>query len=200
MTNSRLIQSLMLLVPVLMAGSAVAQTTTTTTLYSYSRLALKDLDEMNKLVQDKIRESRASKGDKVGPLREAMQAVFARPNEDFMIDKVMSPLRNELDEHGAYESTVRSLVEESVAALKKPDKVKAAAQVTYAVMLENFLSDMKPRVDESFEKEIVTLIRDADISLTRKAENERKLGMMKSTKSPSDMAAGILKGAGKKKD
>ena len=30
----------------------------------------------------------------------------------FMIDKVMSPLRNELDEHGAYEDTVRSLVEE----------------------------------------------------------------------------------------
>ncbi|MBX3018646.1 MAG: hypothetical protein KF767_12205 [Bdellovibrionaceae bacterium] len=172
----------------------------TTTLYSYSRLALKDLDEMNKLVQDKVRESRASKGDKVAPLREAMQAVFARPNEDFMIDKVMSPLRNELDEHGAYEDTVRSLVEESIAALQKPDKVKATAQVTYAVMLENFLSDMKPRVTESFEKEMVTKIRDADISLTRKAENERKLGMMKPTKSPSEMASAIIKGAEKKKE
>lgn len=179
---------------------AFAQSTTTATLYSYSRLALKDLDEMNKLVQDKIRESRASKGDKVGPLREAMQAIFARPNEDFMIEKVMSPLRNELDEHAAYEETIRSLVEESISALNKPDKVKATAQVTYAVMLENFLSDMKPRVTENFEKEMITKIRDANISLTKKAESERKLGMMKPTKSPSDMAASILKATEKKKD
>lgn len=190
---------LLTLTAALIGGAVVTAQTLTATLYSYSRLALKDLDEMNKLVQDKIRESRASKGDKVGPLREAMQAVFARPNEDFMIDKVMSPLRNELDEHGAYESTLRSLVEESVLALQKPDNVKPAAQVTYAVMLENFLSEMKPRVGESFEKEIITQIRDAKISLTRKAENERKLGMMKPTKSPSDMAADILKGPEKKK-
>lgn len=169
-----------------------------TTLYSYSRLALKDLDEMNKLVQEKIRESRASKGDRIGPLREAMQAIFARPNDDFMIDKVMSPLRNELDEHGAYESTLRSLVEESIAALKKPEKVKAAAQVTYAIMLENFLSDLKPRVNEKFEKSVITQIRDADIELTRKAESERKLGMMKPTKSPSEIAAQILQATEKK--
>jgi hypothetical protein len=185
---------------VVILGGRVQAQSTTTTLYSYSRLALKDLDEMNKLVQAKIRESRAAKGDKIVPLREAMQAIYARPNEDFMIDKVMSPLRNELDEHGAYESTIRSLVEESIAALKKPEKVKAAAQVTYVVMLENFLGEMKPRVAETFEKSIVTLVKDADISLTRKAETERKLGMMKPTKSPSEFAAAILKSVEKKKE
>lgn len=183
---------------VVLVGAGAQAQSTTTTLYNYSRLALKDLDEMNKLVQEKIRESRAAKGDKILPLREAMQAIYARPNEDFMIDKVMSPLRNELDEHGAFESTIQSLVEESIEALKKPDKVKAAAQVTYAVMLENFLAEMKPRVGEEFEKKMITKVRDADISLTRKAENERKLGMMKPTKSPSDFAASILKATEKK--
>lgn len=188
-----------LAVVVLTCGAFTSAAQTTTNLYNYSRLALKDLDEMNQLVQEKITESRAAQGDKVTILRDAMQAIFARPNDDFMIDKIMSPLRNELDEHGAWESTIKSLVEESIQALNKPDKVKPAAQVTYAVMLENFLGEMKPRIHEKFENSMITLIQDADISLTKKAQNERKLGMMRPTKSPSEIAKEMLKAARKTK-
>lgn len=189
-----------LLILLSFVNAAVNAETVKTTLYSYSRLALKDLDDMNKLVQDKIRESKASKSDKIGPLREALQAVFSRPNDDFLIDKVMSPLRNEFDEQGAFESTLTSLVDEAIAALKAPDNVKPVAQVTYALMLENVLADIKPRIKEDFEKKLAEKIRDAGISLSKKAENERKLGMMRPSKSPSELAKQMLAPSeGKKK-
>lgn len=173
---------------------ALAQTTTTTTLYVYSRMALKDLDEVNKLVTDKISESKATTGDKITPLREAMQAVYARPNDDFLIDKVISPLRTELNEHEAYESTIKALIEEALGALKKPDKVKTAAQVTYSIMLENFLAEMKPNSKEKFERDLITMVRDARVSLSKKAKTERQLGMMREGRSPSEIASAILKG------
>lgn len=162
-------------------------------LYVYSRMALKDLDEMNNLVQSKIRESRSSKGDKIRPLREAMQAVYSRPNSDFMIDKVVSPLRNELDEHDARDAAVKSLVQEAVQGLQKPEKMKPAAQVTYAVMLENFIAEMKPSVDEKFANAQLVFIRDANIKITEKANRERRLGIMRPGRSPSELAGEILK-------
>ena len=164
-----------------------------TQLYSYSRLALKDLDEMNKIVQSKVRESRASKGDKVFPLREALQAVYSRPNDDFMIDKISSPLRNELDEHMAYESTIRSLVEEACDRLRNADKIKPVAQVTYLVLLENIMAEFKPRIEEKFERALFATIRDAQIQISKKAAAEQKLGMMRPSKSPSLVADELLK-------
>lgn len=192
MKTKLLILCALMMLPVVLGVLPTHAETTKAVLYNYSRLALKDLDEMNKLVQEKIHESRKS-GDRIASLREALQAVFARPNDDFMIDKVVNPLKNELDEHEAWESTVRSLVEEALQALKKPDKVKPAAQVTYAIMLDNFVADMKPRAEEGFEKKLLTEIRDAKIELTKKAKNERQMGMMRESASPSETAANILK-------
>lgn len=177
----------------LIASGAQAQT-----LYVYNRLILKDLDQMNKLVQDKIREANES-GDKVPALREALQAVYSRPNSDFMIEKVIGPLRTQLEEIDAYETTLRSLIDEAVQALKDPDKVKPAAQVTYQVLLENIMAELKPDVSKPFENSIITQIRDARIRITRKAESERALNTMKKVKSPSQIAKMILSAYEKEK-
>jgi hypothetical protein len=162
-------------------------------LFTYSQLALKDLDQMNKLVQDKVTESRKSRGDRVVPLKEALQAVFSRPNDDFMIEKVLSPLKSELEEHDAYESALKSLVKEASGALKNPKAFGAVAQVTYAVFLENVIGEMKPKVAENFEKGILTDIRDAKIEISKEAKNERRVRMMKDVESPSALADVVLK-------
>ncbi|MFN7729633.1 MAG: hypothetical protein ACK5P7_10795 [Bdellovibrio sp.] len=162
-------------------------------LFQYNRLALKDLDQMNALVQDKINESRKTKGDQVVPLKEALQAVYSRPNEDFMIEKVVSPLRNELDEHDAYENSMRALVKEANGALGNPKAFGAVPQVTYAIFLENVVAEFKPKASDNFERSILEDIRKAKITITKMAENERRLRMMKGIPSPSDLADQALK-------
>ncbi len=162
-------------------------------LYPYSRLATKDLDQMNKIVRDKIHESQKSSGNRIVPLKEAIQAVYSRPNEDFMIEKVMSQLKTELEEHDAYESTFHALVKEASGALKNPKAFKPEVQVTYWIFLENVVAEMKPRARDKFEASILTSIRDAKIVLTKEAKSERRLRMMRESECPSDTAEAILK-------
>lgn len=178
------------LVLALLMGTSIAQAGL---LYPYNRLALKDLDQMNALIRDKINESRKSKGDQVIPLKEALQAIYARPNEDFMIEKVISNLRNELDEHDAYESSMRVLVKEAIGALNNPKAFGAVPQATYAIFLENIVAEFKPKANESFERSVLEDIRKAKITVTKAAENERRLRMMKGTPSPSELADQALK-------
>lgn len=161
-------------------------------MYSYTRLALKDLDEMNAIIQGKLNESSNALGDsKLPPLREALQAVFARSNEDLMIEKVITPLRNALDDLDAWESSMDMMVDDAIKGLKDPDKIKPVAQVTYLIMLENVLQEFKPKAMEKYEASVINRIRDAKIELTKAASKERRLKTMKNVKSPSEIAAGI---------
>lgn len=162
-------------------------------LFNYSQLATKDLDQMNKLVNDKVKESRKSPGGKAIPLREALQAVYSRPNEDDMIDKVVAPLRTNLDELDAWEKTISQLTDEAIGALKHPKTFKPVVQVTYAIFLENLLAEIKPLVkDNGFERKIAERIRDAKLEISKQAQDERALRMMKSLISPSEIANQIL--------
>lgn len=164
-------------------------------LYEYSRLATKDLDKMNKIVQDKIKESRKEKDDKSIPLKEALQAVFSRPNEDFMIEKIVTPLKTALEEQQAWEKSVNALVKEAIGALKNPKAFKPAAQVTYIVFLENIIGEFRPRAYQEFEKSVLEQIKNADIEVSSDAKSERQLHMMRSAESPSKLAEAALAAA-----
>ncbi|KYG69573.1 hypothetical protein AZI87_10395 [Bdellovibrio bacteriovorus] len=162
-------------------------------LFNYSQLALKDLDQMNKLVNDKVKESKKSSSGKVVPLKEALQAVYSRPNDDDMIDKIVAPLRSNLDELESWEKTISQLTDEAINALKNPRAFKPVVQTTYVIFLENLLAEVKPYVkSEGFERQIVERVRDAKIEVSKEAVNERKLRTMKSTASPSEIAEKIL--------
>ena len=164
-------------------------------LFSYSRLAVKDLDQMNKLVLDKIKESKHEHGgDKTVPLKEALQAVFSRPNEDFLIEKILPPLHNELDELGTWEKAIKALVKESLGALHNAKAFTPQAQVTYAIFLENLVTELKPKVADDFERGIIKQISDAKVELTKEAIAERQLRMMKESVSPSAIAQAVLDG------
>lgn len=169
-------------------------------MYSYTRLALKDLDEMNAIIQGKLTESSNAMGDsKLPPLREALQAVFARSNEDLMIEKIITPLKNALEDLEAWESSMDLMVDDAIKGLKDPDKIKPVAQVTYLIMLENVLQEFKPKAQEKYEAGVINRIRDAKIELTKAAVKERKLKTMKNVKSPSEIAAGIATAGSKAK-
>jgi hypothetical protein len=162
-------------------------------LFNYSQLALKDLDQMNKLVRSKIQESKKSGGNQNIPLKEGLQAVFSRSNEDFMIEKLVPQLKVELEEHDGWETSIQALVKEAIGALKNPRAFKPVVQVTYQVFLENIISELKPRAGEKFENKILKQIRDANIEVTKEAATERRLRVMKESTSVSKLAEAVLK-------
>jgi hypothetical protein len=162
-------------------------------LFNYSELALKDVDQLTKLVNDKIKESKRSSGGKVIPLREALQAVYSRPNSDAIIEKVVGPLRSQLDDLEAWEKTISQLTDEAIGALKHPNTFKPVVQGTYVFFLQNLLSEIKPLLkNDVFAVKITERIRDAKIQLSKPAQDEIRLRMMKSFNSPSDLAGQML--------
>jgi hypothetical protein len=170
-------------------------------LFNYSQLALKDLDQMNAMVVEKVKESKKSSSGKSIPLKEGLQAVYSRPNEDGMVEKVIGPLRTELDDMDAWEKVLNALTIEAIDALKNPKAFKPVVQVTYEIFLENLLADMKPFLAKpGFERSLAEKIRDAKIDVTKEAGSERKLRMMKSTVSPSELAGQLLSAASEKKE
>lgn len=169
-----------------------------TLIYAYNRVAVKNLDQMNRIVRAKIRESRTAGGDRRVALTEGLQAVFARPNDDFMIEKILPPLKSELEDLGAWESSVRQLTTDSLRALSKNEKFKTHALVTYAVMLENLMAEFRPRAHLEFENALFVQIRDAKVKLPPEVRQERKLRMMREVREPSELAATILAEAEKR--
>lgn len=162
-------------------------------LFNYSQLALKDLDQMTALVNDKVREAKKTSSGKVVPLKEALQAVYSRPNDDEMIEKVIAPLRSNLDELESWEKTISQLTDEAINALRNPKAFKPVVQVTYIIFLENLLSEIKPHAkSEGFERSIVERVRDAKLKISKEADDERRLRGMRTTTSPSDIAEKIL--------
>lgn len=148
---------------------------------------------MNKIVQSKIKESRHAKGNRVVPLKEALQAVFSRSNTDGMIEKILSPLRAELDDQESWEKSLKDLTTESLQCLKNPKQFKSAAQLTYLIFLDNMITELLQNAAENeFEKNLLKQIRDADISVSKEAAKERTLRMMKKAPSPSEVAEKIL--------
>src|SRR6185312_9717066 len=162
-------------------------------LFNYSQLKIKDIDSMSKLISSKIEESRKAGGDQTVPLKECLQAVFSRPNEDFMIDKIVGPLKAELEDHNAWESSLQKLTKEAIGALQHGKAFRPVVQVTYTVFLENVLADQQPTMDKPFSQRLVQQIRDAKIEITKEAASERRMRVMKDTTSPSEIADNMLK-------
>lgn len=162
-------------------------------LHTYNELTLKNLDQMSKLVREKIKEAKKSRSGRVVPLKEALQAVYIRPNDDGMIEKVVPALKAELDGMNAYDSTLKTLVQEAVDALTNPKNFKPSAQVSYAIFLENVIAQLRPRLNEGgMEKTLIEKISKSEIELSSEAKKERKLRLMRESRSPSLIAKEVL--------
>jgi hypothetical protein len=170
-------------------------------IFNYSQLALKDLDQMSAFVQSKVQESKKTTESKWVPLKEGLQAVYSRPNEDEMIEKVVAPLRNSLNDLESWEKTISQLTDEAINALKNPKAFKPVVQVTYITFLQNLIGEVKPFIkDVGFEKSIIERVRDAKIEISQEASNEARVRSMKSLVSPSKLAQNVLESGKLKKE
>ncbi len=168
-------------------------------LLNFRELAIYDLDKMNGIVKAKIKESKKQK-DRGGvvPLKEALQAILSRPDYDNMIEKVLPPIRQLLEERDEWAPTVEELADEALNALKRAnEKSKNFApvvQVTYVIFLENLIGEFKPQaVGPGFERRIIEKIKEAKIELSSEAKSFRYQKVMETKVSPSERADQVLK-------
>ncbi len=158
----------------------------------YRNLVMLDLDQVSADVDKAVARSKTEDGSGA-PLQDALFKVLARPNDDGMIDKVIGPLRSELQRLGYWETALTQLVQDSIDFLKDTDK-NEVEQVTHLVALTNLLSELKPKVqDEGFERTLVKKIADAKIQVSKKAKNEVSVGSMKVLNSPSKIAQSLYR-------
>lgn len=162
-------------------------------LYQYHELTLMDLDQMNKLVQDKVKESKKAVAKSV-PLKEGLQAIYSRPDGDRMIDKVIAPIRLELQDLNQYDRIINDLTDEALNALKNTKNFKPAVQVTYSIFLENLMADNRRLAEsgDNLERKLLKKIKKANIKITKEAANERRVRSLIESRSPSDIATDVL--------
>lgn len=205
---------------ILLTALLVSQSVSAADFFPYNELLLKDLEQMSSLISKKIKEyesqattdsaeegmdavadlsdedSSGETSQNITPLKEALQAVYSRPNLDDMIQKVIAPLRSSLESIDSWEKAVSQLIDEALANLKNPKKVKPQVQATYAIMLDNFVNELKVYAgQDGFEKKMLEKIQKADISLSKEAKSEIKLRVLKEPTSPSELAEASLKAA-----
>lgn len=162
-------------------------------MYNYAQLAMKDLDQMNAMVLEQLRVSKAYDTDPE-PLKKAVVFIFSRPNEDGTLEKVLSYVKNPLYDQDLWNETLSQLTDKSIASLKNPQGLSGREQVTYSVILLNILSELKPELKkQGFEMQLVQRIADANIEFSKEARAERSLGQMRgSSASPSVVAKRLL--------
>lgn len=161
---------------------------------SYKSLAILDMDQMNELISDKIKDYQNQENRMA--LKEALRIILSRSNEDGMVEKIISPVRNLLEEDGIWEETIEGLIKQSIETIKNADE-KPVAQVTSGIILENIISEFKPLFIKQyetggFETKAINYIADSKVNYSKSAAKERSLHLMRNPHSPSHMAQKLI--------
>ncbi len=161
---------------------------------TYKNLKLNDLDQMMDLMYEKINEYK--KTDQIQKLKEGAQIAYSRPDEDRTLDKVISLVKNPLEDNGEWENTIEAMVQQNIVRLND-EKADPIIQVTAGVVLENLISDFKPLFIKQyksggFETEMIEKIADSNAAYSKLAKAERKLNLMRMNSSPSEIANRLI--------
>lgn len=160
----------------------------------YSQLKIMDLDQMSDIMYLKANQYKQSDDPKA--LQDGLLICLSRPNEDGLIEKIISIVKTPLEDNNLWESSIEGIVETGIATFKN-SQASAVDQVTYGVALENIVSEFKPAFvkqyqSPGFETKIIQRIADADLEFSSQAITERKLNMMKGHVSPSVYAKKLV--------
>lgn len=161
---------------------------------SYRNLATLDLDQVNDLVQLKLNDF--AKQNNVQALKEAALIIFSRPDDDGVVEKVLSNIRNPLEEENEWQNTVVALVRQSVETIRN-DQASAADQVTAGVTLENIIAELKPAYIKQyktggFDTDVINHIAESGAHYSKAASNERGLYLMRNNLDPVQLAKKIV--------
>lgn len=162
--------------------------------YGYKQLKLLDVDQMAAIMSEKNREYQKT-GD-LQRLREGVLVAFSRPDEDRLRDKVISIVKNPLEDQDDWEKTVNALVDQSVKNLSN-DKVKTEYQVTSGLILENVIADLRPAFIREyktggFATDVIEKIAASDAEYLKAARQERKLNLMRNDSPPNQIAKNLM--------
>ena len=186
----------------------LATTSAATERFKYSELQIKDYDEMQALVRERINKSqmllRASDPEQeptedsvpdqaaVEELRSALQLILSRPNQDNMLAKLMPEVRKELSNVNAFEDSLSSLTSEAISGLSN-DKLPTVIRSTLLFVLENVISEFKPEVRDKEEfRKLFEKIRDAKLKIPKDVAKDLKLRSMLKVESPSERSKHVL--------
>ncbi len=161
---------------------------------SYRKLKLLDLDQMTEMLQQKV--NAFKKTNSLEPLQEGLEICLSRPDEDGLVEKTISLIKNPLDDNDAWQSAVDSLVEKSIRIMKSSDS-HSSDQLTASFILENLIAEMKPEFVKQyrttgFETRVIERIAKAEIEFSKTAVQERNLSLMRGTAGPSRVAQQLL--------
>lgn len=161
---------------------------------SYSRLQIMDLDQMSDLMQQKVRQFKSS--NSIEPLQDGLKICLSRPDDDGQLEKVITIVKNPLEDNDAWESAIEEIVTGSIRLLKS-EVANPSDQVTSAVILENIIAEFKPSffkqyLSPAFETRIIERIAAAEIEFSKAALSERKLNLMRSSSTPSAIAQRMI--------
>ena len=162
--------------------------------YTYRNLKINDLDQMMDLMYEKTKQYK--KTDQTLKLKEGALIAYSRPDEDRTLDKVISIVKSPLEDSGEWESTVEAMVLQSISKLND-EKLEPVYQVTAGVVLENIIADLRPLFlkqskSRGFETEMIEKISNSGVMYSKLAKAERKLNLMRTNSSPSEIAGRLV--------
>lgn len=158
--------------------------------YSYAKLQLLDLDQMNEIIQSKINKYLESGNKEL--LMDAIRICLSRPNGDSLVEKTFDGIRYRAKSSENWNSAVESLTQWAISELKS-EATAVADQVTYLILLENLLVELKKEFinqyqSPKFETRLFEKIAAANIVVSPAANNESRLNLMTVLRSPSVLA------------
>lgn len=178
-------------------GNLVSPSTNATNkeIYVYHRLIMKDLEQMDKFVQERIQKAKTTGQNKEELLYEALLTLFSRPNLDNLIEKIAPSLHAELATQDLQEKLYSQLITEALTAIKpsNAEKTKIETQLTYLIVLENWLVEFRPKIKSPEIKKWYQQIADNNIKLSKKQLKHAQVQMPYNLKNPSQLAKEILK-------
>lgn len=170
------------------------QTVKSRLVYTYAKLQLLELDQMNELIQGKVDKYLETRNKEL--LMDAVRICLSRPNGDSLVEKTFDSIRYRANSSDSWESAVEVLTQWAISELKA-ETTAAVDQVTYLIMLENLIVEFKQEFirqykSPKFETRIFERIAAANIIVSKAAYNESSLNLMADAKSPSALAQTLI--------
>lgn len=168
---------------VIMASAVQAKTS-----YNFKELSLKDYEEMQLLVQKTAGYNVIDDNEREPKVREALQIVLSKPNNDGKRTALFTHLQGQLPE-AFFQLSLQKVAESSINTLKENSNTNVTRATAY-LCLENLLAEIRPRSEN--HRSLLKLISDAKIEIPESLESYRKLEGMTNNISPSDIAKNFL--------
>jgi hypothetical protein len=163
-------------------------------IFVYHRLMMKDLEQMDRYLRAKIGESQKSEVDQVSHLVDATLTLFSRPNFDNMIEKLNPVLLAELNSTGLTQIVFEKFIDECLSGIRDASKeISSEAQITYIIALENWILEMKSRIQNEETRKLFEKIANSEVKISKLAKASANLHIPYNLVEPTDLAKKILK-------